>query len=86
MDIYCTRCGEPWDVDYVRHEAPEGFDRNGTIIKSCPVCHGKPVELSTEEARRLEVIREIAGWFGNDLDAFAGELEDFFSYWGDDLD
>ena len=22
MDLICTCCGEPWDVDYVLHEEP----------------------------------------------------------------
>ncbi len=25
MDLVCCGCGEPWDLYYVLHEEPEGF-------------------------------------------------------------
>ncbi len=53
MDLVCTRCGEPWDVDYVLHEEPEGFKRKGGRIDHCPVCPKLKPEHSREEQERL---------------------------------
>ena len=76
MDVVCTKCGEPWDLDHVLHEEPENFDRQGALIKSCPCCQGEQVKLSKEEKERLAIIQEIAWIFGDDIDGFAAELED----------
>ena len=33
MDLYCTRCGEPWELDDVLHDAEDGeFRRSGGRI------------------------------------------------------
>ena len=77
MDIYCTRCGEPWALDYVLHDDEEGFERTGSVIASCPACQGREVAISKPEAERLAVIRELARFAGDDLDGFAAYLEDF---------
>lgn len=76
MDIYCIRCGEPWDIDTVLHDDPEGFKRRGGVIKSCPACENKPVSLSKEQREKLAIIREMAVMFGDDLDGLAAEIED----------
>ena len=77
MDIVCVNCGEPWDVDYVLHEAPREFTRTHSRIDRCPACPamGRPV-LSQEERERLDSIAEIADMCGDDIDSFAAELED----------
>jgi len=80
MDVYCTRCGEPWDIDYVLHEEPEGFGRCNGVITSCPCCQGKKVDLSPAEKEQLAAIREISKMFGDDLDGLAAELEDLGLY------
>lgn len=77
MDVYCTRCGEPWDIDYVRHEEPEGFARCKGVITSCPCCQGKLVQLSPQDKEQLAIIREVSRMFGDDLDGLAAELQDF---------
>jgi len=35
MDVYCKRCGEPWDFYWVQHG--ERFWRG----EGCPACYGK---------------------------------------------
>ncbi len=77
MDLVCTRCGEPWDVDYVLHEEPEGFSRQGGRIDRCPVCPRVKPEHSREEQERLDAIRELANLLGGDVDGLAATLEDF---------
>lgn len=76
MDIVCTRCGEAWNTDAVRHEAPEDFTRNGCLILECPLCRGKSVTLSDAQQERLDIVRELACLLGDDLDALAAMLEE----------
>ena len=40
MDIICTCCGEPYDIEYVLHEDPSAFKREGCLIRACPSCNG----------------------------------------------
>jgi hypothetical protein len=78
MDLVCTTCGEPWDLDYVLHDEPEGFERKGAAIVGCPVCkerqHGK--DLDPEVRERLSAARELGQLLGDDVDGYAAELED----------
>ena len=77
MDLICTRCGEPWDVDTVLHDMPDEFERKGSRITRCPTCPpGKP-RLSRATEARLAVISTLAETLGDDVDGFAATLEDF---------
>ena len=78
MDIRCSSCGEPWDVDHVLHEAEPGeFDRQGGLIRRCPCCkENRRTPLSAKERARLAAIAEVAPLFGDDLDGLAAFLED----------
>ncbi len=77
MDLVCTRCGEPWSLDYVLHDEPEAFEREGGVIHRCPCCpKGKP-NLSPERREELAAIREVGELLGSDVDGFAAMLEDF---------
>ena len=77
MDIICTNCGEPWDVYYVRQEEPEGFDRQGSVIKSCPSCHGREIRMPRRQREHLEAVRAVGDLLGDDMDGLAATLEDF---------
>jgi hypothetical protein len=77
MDLICTCCGEPWDIDHVLHEEPEGFDRQGGRIRACPCCHGVPPEGHSEgERERLAAVAAVAELLGDDVDGVAATLED----------
>ena len=78
MDIRCTNCGEPWDVDHVLHEAePEDFDRQGGLITRCPCCEeNQRTPRPAKERSRLAAIAAVAPLFGDDLDGLAAFLED----------
>ena len=76
MDIVCCGCGEPWGLDYVLHEEPEGFVREGAAIVACPCCGSSDRHLSAEEQERLAAARELGMLFGDDVDGYAAELED----------
>ena len=78
MDVICTCCGEPWHIDFVLHDEPQGFDRRGPLIRACPVCEGeRPHDQSREQRENLDAIAEIALMLGDDIDGFAACLEDF---------
>jgi len=51
MDLHCTRCGEPWDLDYVLHDEPEEFKfkKGSKTIIECPACRGKDIELDPQQ-------------------------------------
>ena len=77
MDIICTNCGEPYDTDYILHDAPEEFKRNGCLITACPCCEDRTSNpLSPDQRERLQAIAEVATLFGEDIDGFAAFLED----------
>ncbi len=76
MDLPCIRCGEPWDLDYVVHEAPCAFVRQGGLIRRCPSCPKDPPRLPAELAMRLSTVAAMAQLFGDDLDGLAATLED----------
>lgn len=80
MDVLCLRCGEGWDTDHVRHDAPQDFERKGCVITRCPACPERAAKVPPEARRRLAELAEVARCHGNDLDAFAAFLEDFGDY------
>lgn len=76
MDLICTRCGEPWDMDHVLHEEPRAFKRHKACIYRCPACPVEPPELPPEEHNRLEMVAAVAVIAGDDIDAAAAMFED----------
>ena len=76
MDLVCTSCGEPWDLDHVLHEEPELFTRAGAAIVACPCCKSRTGELTTEERAKLAAARELGELLGDDVDGYAAELAD----------
>lgn len=77
MDLVCHRCGEPWDLDYVLHEEPQGFTRQGCWICSCPDCAGQERPALPEELQdRLDAASVVARLLGDDYDGYAACLED----------
>lgn len=79
MDLICTSCAEPWDLDYVLHDEPEGFEREGAAIVSCPCCKERKDKLSGKERAKLRVAAELGQLLGDDVDGYAAELEDYFA-------
>jgi len=74
MDVYCERCGEPWDAYGVEHGdlTPEER-RRFWAGQGCPSCYGKPVERRPFRARLAGALQDI---LGDDVDGLAAELED----------
>ena len=73
MDLYCSRCGEPWEVYYVTDEmTPEERD-DFHAGRGCPSCKGKEVEERPFRAKLTGAMRDI---LGDDIDGIAAEMED----------
>lgn len=74
MDLYCANCAEPWDMDYVLHEAEKGeFKRKGSLISKCPACD----ENGPAKEEVQDMIGAIALVMGDDIDGAAAEMEDW---------
>lgn len=80
----CLTCGEPWDVDYVLHDAPADFERRGCRITRCPSCASRLPTLTEAYRERLRELAEVATLHGSDVDGFAAFLEDFAGAMSDD--
>ena len=85
MDIYCTTCGEPWDIASLHDAVDEGNAEDyqdarmiffgsgcGTLFNNRP-CE-RP-ETGGPAAMRANVTAALADVLGDDLDGIASELE-----------
>jgi hypothetical protein len=75
MDLICTHCGEPWDMDAVLHDEPQNFKRSGAAIVACPACKENG-PAPTDLREKLVAAREVGELLGDDVDGYAAELED----------
>ena len=74
MDLYCKRCGEPYDMDHVNFEM-EPLERARFYHgDGCPSCYGKTVAERPGIAEAMEVLHEL---LGDDTDGLAAMMEDF---------
>ena len=73
MDVYCKRCGEPWELDYVQQDMPATERDRFWAGEDCPSCYGKPVERQPFRAMATAALHEV---LGDDVDGLAAELED----------
>jgi hypothetical protein len=74
MDVYCKRCGEPWDLYGVNHGDMSPEERGRFWAgEGCPACFGKEVEKTPFRAQLASALHEV---LGDDIDGLAVELED----------
>ena len=79
MDIYCKRCGEPWDIDYFHDVADdtgstfdtvrEAFYRDGCKALGETRCEASPSMRGDIAALAYELM-------GDDVDGAAAMLDD----------
>lgn len=76
MDIYCPKCGEPWDQEELHDiegktyaEANLAFRRTGCAVFG-EKCEGENTQAAMLAAAAYEML-------GDDLDAAAAELEEW---------
>jgi len=74
MDIYCQRCGEPWDAYGARHGDMDAYEyRHFVAGEGCPCCFGKEVEKRPFRAQVMSAMHDL---LGDDIDGIAAEMED----------
>jgi len=75
MDLYCKRCGEPWDFLGVTDCLDMTHSEKDSFLKGdgCPCCAGKPVEETPLRAQLAAVAQEL---LGDDLDGLAAVMDD----------
>jgi len=73
VDVYCPRCGEPWDLYYVQHEMTSEERRDFWNSKGCPCCINKEVKERPDRALATAVLRDV---LGDDVDGIAATLDD----------
>lgn len=86
MDIYCTTCGEPWDIESLHDAVDEGNAEDyqdarmiffgsgcGTLFNRRP-CE-RP-ETGGPAVMRAEVTLALADALGDDIDGIANMLQD----------
>lgn len=71
MDIYCTKCGEPWAIDCLHDAEGYGLTVRGTTIVACGGC-GKGGERPAVAAAAAA----LHDLMPDDPDGVAAMLED----------
>ncbi len=83
MDVYCKRCGEPFDLYGVNNDDLTEEERKRFWAgQGCPCCYGKPVE---KRPFRAELQEALEGILGDDYDGLAAEMEDAEAMFGDEF-
>jgi len=79
-DLYCQRCGEPWDMYGVYNDDMDKEEKKRFLAGiDCPHCHGKEVK---EKPFRATLASAMADILGDDTDGIAVEMEDAAAYFG----
>lgn len=74
MDIYCPRCGEPWDIGSVQHEMTPAEQKDLLTGRGCSrQCRTSP----PSDSRRASIAVGVLASCGDDLDGAAALMEDF---------
>lgn len=89
MDVYCQRCGEPYDVFSLTDDMNEQERQDFKKGVCCPCCKGKEIE---KKPARAEIASILAPLLGDDIDGLAAMMEDaeyelggsfWDTYWGE---
>jgi hypothetical protein len=80
MDLYCQRCGEPWD-QYGVYNGDMTEEEKQRFLKGedCPCCRGKEIK---KKPFRAALARALGDILGDDTDGIAAEMEDAEQLWG----
>jgi hypothetical protein len=78
-DLYCQRCGEPFELDYIMNDMTPEEKKNFETGVCCPACKGENVE---KRPFRSQIQNALRGVLGDDVDGLASEMEDAESLLG----
>lgn len=84
MDIYCPRCGEPWDIDSLHDEAAESnrsFSdvRADFAVKGCLALTSfgvRPEDCLRKNNLKTAAASALFDLLGDDVDGIASEMAD----------
>ena len=81
MDIYCTNCGEPWELwnDGEGEPAYKKAKRG-----ACPACDGDPAKAGRSGPKQAMKSKALVNILGDDDDGIAAMLQDIEYYGGFD--
>jgi len=83
MDVYCTRCGEPFELLGITDDFTDEEKKRFWAGQSCPCCFGKPAP--EKRPFRAEVQKALQDILGDDHDGLAAEMEDAEAMFGDEF-
>ena len=81
MDIYCSRCGEPWDMDVLwdiadEHDVTYNKAHKLFIKQGCQAVD-PGIECYVRNNQISAMYTVLADLMGDDVDGIAATLEDF---------
>ena len=74
MDVYCIRCGEPYELLGITDDFTDEEKKRFWAGKGCPCCYGKPAP--DKRPFRAELQEALEGILGDDHDGLAAEMEE----------
>lgn len=87
MDIYCTRCGEPWDMDTLWDIAEDNditYDEaHKLFLKQGCLAIDDTIKCNVQNKQISSMYAVLADLMGDDVDGIAATLEDFEYMHGD---
>ena len=84
MDVYCKRCGEPFDLYGVNNDDMTPIERSRFWSgEGCPCCIGRPAP--EKRPFRSELQEALEDILGDDHDGLAAEMEDAEAMFGDEF-
>jgi hypothetical protein len=86
MDIYCSRCGEPWDNDCLHDEASDTGQTYRQVarafqVKGCSALttYGASCNADTAGSLRAALAGAAFELCGDDMDGASAMLEDYLA-------
>jgi len=83
MDVYCKRCGEPWELLGITDEFTSDERNRFWAGEGCPCCYNKPAP--EKQPFRSELQEALEGILGDDHDGLAAEMEDAEAMFGNEF-
>lgn len=76
MDVYCPKCGEPYDLDHVQHDMTREERRDFWAGRGCCARCKKTDIAEKDRPDRAVATGMLRSLLGSDVDGIAAMLED----------